>query len=229
MLSKSAIRKAQTVSATNEPVASSPQAAASALEQAASPGKLQGRYEGVRWSEIRPLGSVDRYVEIISTQWGKARKSLIDIGRYLNAAKSDPSVPEGEFMKMMKERLPFSWETAHQLRSVAEAIDTGRFREEELPSAHTVAYQLVTLDERAEKLARENGLVTPNVSRSAIIRFKNSLRPEKMIDRRRLEQERDRLRTRLMEIEQLLSDDHDGGKGRGRVTIDGTAKVIDPD
>jgi hypothetical protein len=130
---------------------------------------------------------------------------------------------------MMKERLPFSWETAHQLRSVAEAIDTGRFREEELPSAHTVAYQLVTLDERAEKLAREKGLVTPNVSRSAIIRFKNSLRPEKMIDRRRLEQERDRLRTRLMEIEQLLSDDHDGGKGRGRVTIDGTAKVIDPD
>ena len=61
-------------------------------------------------------------MEIISTQWEKARKSLIDIGRYLNAAKSDPSVPEGEFMKMMKERLPFSWETAHQLRSVAEAI-----------------------------------------------------------------------------------------------------------
>ena len=101
----------------------------------------------------RPLGSIDRYVEIISSHWGKARKSLIDIGRYLNAARNDPSVPEGEFMKMMKERLPFSWETAHQLRSVAEAIDSGRFREDELPSDLAMGMSDMLRDARAGKVA----------------------------------------------------------------------------
>jgi hypothetical protein len=179
----------------------------------------------VRASEIRPLGSVDRYVEIIQSYWTKARRSLIDIGRYINAAKHDPSIPGGEFMRMMKERLPFSWETAHQLRSVAEAIDAGRFREEELPSAHTIAYQLVTLDERAEQLAREKGLVHPSVSRSAVIQFKNSLRPQKPIDRRRLESERNRLLARLHEIDRLLNSDG-AEDGRG-LTIKGNATVID--
>jgi hypothetical protein len=228
MLSKSAIRKAQSATAPSTGLSSELATGkpSEVIENHGKPIRSASRYEGVRSSEIRPLGSVERYVEVISSHWGKARRSLIDIGRYLNAARSDPSVPEGEFMRMMKERLPFSWETAHQLRSVAEAIDSGRFNEDELPSAHTVAYQLVTLDERAEKLAREKGLVKPTVSRSAIIRFKNSLRPNKAIDRRRLELERDKLRARLKEIEKLLHADSFGHDRSGSI-IDSTASLIE--
>jgi hypothetical protein len=147
----------------------------------------------------------DQFIDCITEIWTEARNSLIEIGRYLNRAKT--ILPHGVFMSMCRERLPFSWEVAHQLRSVAEAIDGGHFSEAELPSAYSVAYQLVTLTPDQMRLARDKGLVRPDIRRVEILAFKRSLRPQSstpLVNRRKLEEERIRLLERLKEIEDQL-------------------------
>jgi hypothetical protein len=185
------------------------------------------RQAAILAAEVPELETIDDYVREISSVWNLARANLIVIGRYLNKAKAaedESRIPYGEFMKMCREKLPFGYDVAHQLRTVAAAIDGGRFKENELPSAYSIAYQIVTLDEKSERKAREMGLVSPQVRKSAVLAFKKSLRPQPpwpTIDRSKLEAEKARLLARLKEIQDLL----DGGGA----TIDITATVIEVD
>lgn len=173
------------------------------------------RQEAILSAELPQLATVDEYAQEIAVLWSKAKANMILIGRYLNRAKAH--IPHGDFMDLCRARLPFSWEVAHQLRSVAEAIDDGRFVETELPNAYSVAYQVVTLNGEEERLARDRGLVRPDVRRAELIAFKKSLRAvPSLLDRKQLEAERARLLNRLQEIDSLLND----------TTIDGTARVI---
>lgn len=167
------------------------------------------------------------YVTPIARMWETATNNLIDIGRQLNLAKKALN-EHGKFMRMCREFLPFSIEVAHQLRTVAEAIDRKRFKEEELPTAYSVAYQICTIPDAAIDRARELGLVRPDVRRSELLAFKSQLRDPKPPRRVRpereiaeLRSEREGLAARIKEIDRRLAE-LEGGP-----TIDGTATVLD--
>jgi len=106
-------------------------------------------------------------------------------------------------------RLPFSYATAHQLMSVARAVDRGVLRTDELPRTYSVAYQLVTLDRDALAEARNGGLVSPDVSRKAILDFKRALEKRKLAAQGRraaLEREKEDLAAKASRLKQQLGE-----------------------
>ena len=132
------------------------------------------RREALVSAEALRLDSVDDYVVEIDTLWSRARDDYIRIGRYLNQARKQ--FGHGEYMKMCAERLPFGYQVAHQLRSIAEAVDEKRLDKEELPVTYSGAYQLVTLRDEVLKVARARKVVRPDVTRSEILAFKSEMR-----------------------------------------------------
>ncbi len=151
------------------------------------------------------LATKDDYIREITSLWNDARQRFLLIGRYLNRAKE--GLPHGEFQAMLRTELPFSEQVAFQMRSVAAAIDGGRFAEAELPQNYSVAYQLVTLEENELQVAREKQIIRPDIRRAEVIAFKRSVRPAKQVvsdDNEDLLAERERLLVRLREIDVIL-------------------------
>lgn len=185
------------------------------------------RREAIVSAPALTLASLDDYVREIGTLWSRAREDYIRIGRYLNQAKVQ--FPEGEYMRMCSSLLPFSYQVAHQLRSIAEAIDSKRFSEAELPVAYSVAYQVVTLKDDALKVARRKKLLRPDVTRAELLALKAELREPRQPKRppstereiASLEDERARLEARLREIDDRLHELRGGG-----ATLDLTATTV---
>jgi len=123
---------------------------------------------------VIPLDDRNGYAAEIAKLWTEAQDRFLTIGRYLAAAKR--TLKHGEFEAMIARDLPFSKATAHQLRTVAEAVDGGRFKEDELPRSYATVYYLTTLSTSQLELARKRGLVSPETTRPAIISFKRSLK-----------------------------------------------------
>jgi hypothetical protein len=167
------------------------------------------------------LSTVEDFVTEITAQWDEARDRFLRIGQCLIQAKQ--KLPHGEFEDMIERRLPFGKAVAHQLRSVADAVQRGKLVASDLPSSYSIAYQLVTLDDDELSIARNNGLIRPDVKRAEIIKFKTSHRTAKLlpaptdgpslqaqaeeqIDRQlaELRGRRDDLRAQLEEVEQQI-------------------------
>jgi exonuclease VII small subunit len=106
--------------------------------------------------------------------WTEALKKFVDIGHALSQAKR--WLAHGDYEKMIAEDLPFSKQVAHQLKTLAEAVDQGRFALDELPRSYSAGYILTTLSDRELEQARENGLVSPTTSRSQLSDFRNRIR-----------------------------------------------------
>jgi hypothetical protein len=152
------------------------------------------------------VDTTDQVVDAVSRLWQEAQEKFLAIGRYLVRAKDE--FPKA-FEKEVVSRLPFSYATAHQLMSVARAVDRGVLRPEELPRTYSVAYQLVTLDRDALAEARHGGLVSPHVSRKAILDFKRTLEDRKLAARGRmaaLEHEKEELAARTRRLKQQLAE-----------------------
>jgi hypothetical protein len=124
------------------------------------------------------IDSTAKAVEEITSLWKQAQEKFLAIGRYLIRTKE--KFPKA-FEREVVAQLPFGYNVAHQLMSVAKAVDSGILKPNELPRTYSVAYHLTTLDNAQLLEARRTGLVGPDVSRRAIIEFKKS------IDRRKLE------------------------------------------
>jgi transposase-like protein len=123
---------------------------------------------------VIPLDDKAGYVAEIAKLWAEAQDRFLTIGRYLVIARR--TLKHGEFEAMIARELPFAKATAHQLRTVAEAVDEGRFREEELPRSYATVYYLTTLSPGQLELARKRGLISPETTRPAVIAFKRSLK-----------------------------------------------------
>src|SRR3954468_2012151 len=123
---------------------------------------------------VIPLDDKASYVAEIAKLWAEAQDRFLTIGRYLVIARR--TLKHGEFEAMIARELPFTKATAHQLRTVAEAVDEGRFKEEELPRSYATVYYLTTLSPGQLELARKRGLVSPETTRPAVIAFKRSLK-----------------------------------------------------
>jgi hypothetical protein len=160
-----------------------------------------------------PLATREEFAREIGTLWSEAQTKFLTIGRYLIQAKQD--LPHGEFDEMVRRDLPFSRQIAHQLRTVASAIDSGRLVEDEIPHSYATVYFLATLSDNQLALARERGLVSPTTTRPQVLAFKRSLSEEGTIqlarrrdrlfaDIRRREAELTELRQELAEIDQSL-------------------------
>ncbi|MBB5695786.1 hypothetical protein [Muricoccus pecuniae] len=123
---------------------------------------------------IVPLNRPEDYVREIGKLWDEAQRRFLSIGRYLRHAIQ---ANRGEFEAKILPQLPFGRAVAYQLREVAEAVEVGRFREDELPRSYSAAYYLTLVPEQHIPLARSRGLVRPQAARSEIMRFLAEIKP----------------------------------------------------
>jgi hypothetical protein len=114
------------------------------------------------------------FVQEIGKLWSDAQQKFVLIGRYLIQAKQ--ILPHGEFESMVERELPFGRAVAHQLRTVAEAIDAGQLPTEQLPANYSTIYQITTLNEVERQLAITANLIRPDVTRAEVIAFKRGSR-----------------------------------------------------
>jgi hypothetical protein len=173
---------------------------------------------------ILPLNRPEDYVREIDKLWAEAQKRFLTIGRYLRHAIR---ANKGEFESKILPQLPFGRAVAYQLREVAEAVETKRFQESELPRSYSAAYYLTLVPEKHISLARSRGLVRPQAARSEIMRFLKELVPANMSDGKRQEalarrreqivKQIARLREEIAEIERELG---------GPATIEGEAEEV---
>jgi hypothetical protein len=123
---------------------------------------------------IVPLNRPEDYVREIGKLWDEAQRRFLSIGRYLRHAII---ANKGEFEAKILPQLPFGRAVAYQLREVADAVEMGRFQEQELPRSYSAAYYLTLVPEQHVSLARSRGLVRPQAARSEIMRFLKELEP----------------------------------------------------
>ncbi|MBX9596026.1 MAG: hypothetical protein K2X46_16805 [Roseomonas sp.] len=146
----------------------------------------------------------------IQKEWGDARDSFLAIGRALLALEGDLTKAEFARLRHGTERLfPFSDATATQLRQIARAVDGGRIPAEACPGSYGTAYQITLLSEPQLRVARERGLIRPDVTRREIMQLRREVPadgleplPPGRLDRARLREERARLgerRARLVD------------------------------
>jgi hypothetical protein len=166
--------------------------------------ELDARVDIVSTAEVA-LYSREDFASHIARLWNDAQQRFLIIGRYL--AKAKTILPHGEYENMIARDLPFSLQVAHQLKSVAEAVDSGRFNETELPNSYSAVYQLTTLNDDELQLAKEQGLLAPGVSRPRIIRFKHEIRRRsaQQQHREQLLRRRERLIEELRRIDAELA------------------------
>ncbi len=180
------------------------------LDKAPAPVLLEGdaRVKALQAVVQEPQSSGD-YVEAIGRLWIQAQTAFLDIGRLLIRAKE--TLPHGEYMTAVEDRLPFASRTAYQLREAARwALEMERRNAIELsrlPSSYSTIYLLSTFDAPTYEAAESDGMVRPNLRRAELIAWRRSrtggVRDHRSLTARReqLLRERARLDEELRRIE----------------------------
>jgi hypothetical protein len=146
----------------------------------------------------------------IQKEWGDARDAFLAIGRALIALEIELTKAEFTKLRHGTERLfPFSDATATQLRQIARSVDSGRIPAEACPGSYGTAYQITLLSELQLRVARERGLIRPDVKRREIMQLRREVTADgieplssRRIDLGKLREERTRLgerRARLID------------------------------
>jgi hypothetical protein len=149
----------------------------------------------------------------IRKEWGDARDSFLAIGRALVALENELTKAEFARLRQGSERLfPFSDATATQLRQIARAVDGGRIPAGACPGSYGTAYQITLLTEPQLRVARERGLIRPDVTRREIMQLRREVpadgmdpRPAGRLDRARLREEQARLGERRARLAEELA------------------------
>ena len=155
------------------------------------------------------LGGKDDFVREIAKLWTDAHHKFVLIGRYLKQAKA--TLPHGEYEAMIAGELPFGRAVAHQLRTVADVVESGVLPIDRLPPNYSTVYQITTLTGLEREQALENQVIRPNVTRAELIAFKRQMRTittdkhaALLRERERLIAQQTRIAERLKEIDQEL-------------------------
>lgn len=149
----------------------------------------------------------------IQKEWGDARDSFLAIGRALISLEAELTKAEFARLRNGTERLfPFSDATATQLRQIARAVDGGRIPATACPGSYGTAYQITLLTEPQLRVARERGLIRPDVTRREIMQLRREVPadgaeplPPGRLDRARLRDERARLGERRARLAEELA------------------------
>jgi hypothetical protein len=186
-------------------------------------------------NSILDLRSEKEVVDEVAKLWVEAQEKFLAIGRYLRRAKAKFS---GSFESHIVSNLPFGKNVAYQLRMVAEAVDSGRLPERDLPRSYATAFRLVSLPAPDFEVARDKGLVRSTVTRPEVDTFKRELKAYRLTqgdrrlvlsnEREGLKAEMQRMLVRYREVEARLAEidgeigpDRGGSEGR---TIEGFAE-----
>ena len=142
----------------------------------------------------------------IHSAWGAAAKSFVMVGRRLLELDEQLASPEERAaLKAGCERLfPFSEPVGSKLRAVARAVDSGVLSLETCPASYSVAYEITLLKSPLLEEARRRGLITPRVTRAALIAFRKAheAKPKMQIDVPALMAEQRRIRIRLSRLDE---------------------------
>jgi hypothetical protein len=112
----------------------------------------------------------------VQREWGDARDSFLAIGRALIALENELTKAEFARLRHGTERLfPFSDATATQLRQIARAVDGGRIPADACPGSYGTAYQITLLTEPQLCVARDRGLLRPDVTRREIMQLRREV------------------------------------------------------
>jgi hypothetical protein len=149
----------------------------------------------------------------IQKEWGDARDSFLAIGRALISLEAELTKAEFARLRHGTERLfPFSDATATQLRQIARAVDGGRIPATACPGSYGTAYQITLLTEPQLRVARERGLIRPDVTRREIMQLRREVPasgaeapPPGRLDRARLRDERAGLGERRARLAEELA------------------------
>ena len=149
----------------------------------------------------------------VQKEWSDARDSFLAIGRALIALEHELTKTEFTRLRQGSERLfPFSDATATQLRQIARAVDGGRIPADACPGSYGTAYQITLLTEPQLRVARERGLIRPDVTRREIMQLRRDVPADGMnpplagrLDRARLREERARLADRRARLAEELA------------------------
>jgi hypothetical protein len=157
----------------------------------------------------------------ITEHWHGMRDRFLAIGRALLALDSSLTKIERERLRAGTKKLfPFSAGIASQLKQVARSVQSGRISLDACPGSYSTAYQIVQMSDEELKRANAEGLIRPDVSRSALIDFRRrsslvvSSQTQQLQDERKrlqlregsLKNEMLALRERLVELNRLLDD-----------------------
>ncbi|MFT8781431.1 MULTISPECIES: hypothetical protein [Acetobacter] len=161
----------------------------------------------------------------VSQNWSQARDSFLAIGRALLDLENVLSKAEYIKLRQGSERLfPFSDATATQLRRIAKAVSDGVIPLDACPGSYGTAYQITLLNEYQLQVAKERGLIRPDVTRREIANLRketvikqeisgrvdvNLLKDEyrKLLrQREKLESEMATVDSKIQEIRGLLGD-----------------------
>jgi len=183
------------------------------LDKAPTPVLLEGdaRVQALQAVSLTPQ-TPDDYVEAIGRLWTRAQTAFLEIGRLLIRAKE--TLPHGEYMSAVEERLPFVARTAYQLREAArwalEMEQRKAIHFSQLPNSYSTIYLLSTLDPSTYEAAEHEGIVRPSLKRAELIAWRKrragGVRDQKWLSERReqLLRERARLDKELQRIEAEL-------------------------
>ena len=162
---------------------------------------------------ILDLRTENDVVEEVAKLWVEAQEKFLAIGRYLLRAKIKFA---GSFESHIIANLPFGKNVAYQLRMVAEAVDSGRLSEQDLPRSYATAFQLVSLPAPDFDAARAQGLIRNTVTRPEVNNFRRELRAKRLEqgdrhlvlskERLGLRSEMQRLQARYREVESRLAE-----------------------
>lgn len=117
----------------------------------------------------------------VNQNWSQARDSFLAIGRALLDLENVLSKAEYIKLRQGSERLfPFSDATATQLRRIAKAVSDGVIPLDACPGSYGTAYQITLLNDYQLRVAKERGLIRPDVTRREIanLRKETVIKPE---------------------------------------------------
>jgi prefoldin subunit 5 len=117
----------------------------------------------------------------VNQNWSQARDSFLAIGRALLDLENVLSKAEYIKLRQGSERLfPFSDATATQLRRIAKAVSDGVIPLDACPGSYGTAYQITLLNDYQLRVAKERGLIRPDVTRREIanLRKETITKPE---------------------------------------------------
>jgi len=173
-----------------------------AVDQASIPDT--GRSSAIANTVLSNLQTPEQYVREINKLWAEATEKFLAIGRYLVEA-SEKLEKRGDYKEKVLSKLPFSKNTANQLRAIAYAVDRDQvLGVDELPRSWTNAYRLVRLPQEHLDLARQKGLTAPTATRAEIEEFLESLKPvQELTPEEERRQIMEKIAKREKEIEEL--------------------------
>src|SRR3954453_359693 len=124
----------------------------------------------------RKVAQLVRIRAEVGEHWSGMRDRFLAVGRALLELDDSMTKFEMERLRAGTSRLfPFSAAAPSQLRQVACSVQSGKLTLETCPGSYSAAYQLVQLTDEEFQLARDEGLIRADVSRSALIEFRRRL------------------------------------------------------